>query len=278
MELGVFTVARLAVVLAVGALPAAPAGAAEKVDLELVLAVDVSDSIDADEARLQRDGYVAAFRHADVVKAIESGRHGRVAVAYFEWAGTGHTRVVADWTIVADERTAHAFAEALSQEPPSTARHTSISSAIGFALPWFEGNGFDGARRVVDISGDGPNNSGELATVARDRAVEAGVTVNGLPIINGRPGPGGWPAMPHLDLYYQDCVIGGPGAFIVVASSFDEFAEAVRRKLITEIAGLTLPRTGPLLHPAAETGIKPWFAPPGERATPPCDIGDQRWQ
>ena len=276
--MGGLGMARLAVVFLVGALVAAPAGADELVDLELVLAVDVSDSIDGDEARLQREGYIAAFRHADVVEAIENSRHGRIAVAYFEWAGTGYTRVIADWTVVADETTAHTFADALSRDPPVTARHTSISSAIGFALPWFEGNGFDGTRRVVDISGDGPNNSGEPATVARDRAIAAGVTVNGLPIINGRPGPGGWPAMPHLDLYYQDCVIGGPGAFMIVAASFDEFAEAVRRKLVTEIAGLTVPPAGPLFHPAAETRIKPWFAPPTERTAPPCDIGDHRWQ
>jgi hypothetical protein len=276
--MGGVAMVRLAAGLLGGALAAGPAGAGEQVDLELVLAVDVSDSIDADEARLQREGYIAAFRHADVIEAIENGRHGRVAVAYFEWAGADHTRVIADWTVLADRKTAHAFADALSRNPPVTARHTSISSAIGFALPWLEDNGFDGARRVVDVSGDGPNNSGEPATVARDRAIAAGVTVNGLPIINGRPGPGGWPAMPHLDLYYQDCVIGGPGAFMIVAGSFDEFAGAVRRKLVTEIAGLTPPRPGPLLRPAAETRIKPWFAPPTERTSPPCDIGDHRWQ
>lgn len=243
------------------------AGAAEPVDLELALAVDVSGSIDDEEAQLQRDGYVAAFRDPAVIRAIEHGMLGRIAVAYYEWAGFNRVRVIVDWTLIEDVKTAHAFAGLLTLEPPRTVRRTSISSAIDFGVPYFARNEYDGTRRVIDVSGDGANNSGDLVTRARDRAVAAGVTINGLPIINGRPGPFGWPPIKDLDLYYRDCVIGGPGAFLVVANSFDEFAEAVRRKLILEIAGIGPPK--PRLVPAQ-------LAP--ERTAPPCNIGELRIQ
>jgi hypothetical protein len=240
------------------------AHAAQPVDLELALAVDVSGSIDAEEAQLQRDGYVAAFRDSAVIRAIEHGMLGRIAVAYCEWAGFGRVRVIVDWTPVTDTASAHEFAGLLTLEPPRTVRRTSISSALEFGVPYFERNDFDGTRRVIDVSGDGANNSGHLVTHARDSAVSAGVTVNGLPIINGRPGPFGWPPIEDLDLYYRDCVIGGPGAFLIVANSFDEFAEAVRRKLILEIAGSDA-ATPERLIPAQ-------LAP--ERIGPPCNIGE----
>lgn len=246
---------------------ACAAVAAEPVDLELALAVDVSGSIDDEEAQLQRDGYVAAFKDPAVIRAIEEGMLGRIAVAYYEWAGFNRVRVIVDWQLIEDTKSAHAFAGLLTLEPPRTVRRTSISSAIDFGVPYFGRNGFDGTRRVIDVSGDGANNSGDLVTRARDRAVAAGVTINGLPIINGRPGPFGWPPIEDLDLYYRDCVIGGPGAFMVVANSFDEFAEAVRRKLILEIAGAVPPQ--PRLVPAQ-------LAP--ERVAPPCNIGELRIQ
>lgn len=278
----------------------AVAHAQEPVDLELALAVDVSGSIDDEEAQLQRDGYVAAFRDPGVIRAIEQGMLGRIAVAYYEWSGYGQIRVIVGWTLIENEKTAHAFASRLTLEPPRTVRRTSISSAIDFALPFFERNKFDGARRVVDVSGDGANNSGELVTDARDRVIAAGVTINGLPIMNGRLGPFGWPPIPDLDLYYENCVIGGPGAFLVVANGFGEFAEAVRRKLILEIAGrldgaifdvahgdLTVRRgadhrSGPLggARPAPGRGPESPFLMPAqvtaERIPPPCDIGERR--
>jgi len=273
----------------------APARAQERpVDLELALAIDVSGSIDPDEALLQRQGYISAFRHPDVIRAIEHGMLGRIAVGYYEWAGYGHMRVIADWTEIADEKSANAFADLLTLNPPLTAYRTAIASAIDFAVLWFDINDFEGTRRVVDVSGDGPNNWGGQVTEARDRAVAAGVTINGLPIVNDRPSMGGRRQIPNLDLYYRDCVIGGPGAFIVVANTFDEFANAIRKKLIIEIAGLTDP-----LHAAALAGkgageggrlelasldsvpAGPRAVPvqgARERVAPPCTIGERRWR
>lgn len=249
---------------------AAPARAQDRpVDLELALGIDVSGSVDDQEAILQRNGYIAAFRHPDVIRAIEEGMLGRIAVAYYEWAGYGHMRVIADWTQIENAKTANAFADLLTLNPPRTAHRTAIASAIDFAALWFDMNEFEGTRRVVDISGDGPNNWGEAVTGARDRAVEMGVTINGLPIVNDRPGPSGRPQIRNLDLYYRDCVIGGPGAFIVVASSFEEFAVAVRKKLIIEIAGLAPPDPPARLIPAQ---LLP------ERVAPPCDVGERRWE
>jgi len=242
------------------------AHAAESVDLELALAVDVSGSIDEEEAQLQRDGYVAAFRDPAVIRAIEHGMLGRIAVTYYEWAGFERVRVIVDWTVVSDEKSAHAFADLLRLEPPRTVRRTSISTAIDFGVPYFGRNDFEGTRRVIDISGDGANNSGDLVTRARDRAVAAGVTINGLPIMNGRPGPFGWPPIEDLDLYYRDCVIGGSGAFLVVANSFDEFAEAVRRKLILEIAGTRVDPSPRIMRAQFSR----------ERIPPPCNIGELR--
>ncbi len=236
------------------------------VDLELALAVDVSRSIDGSEARLQRRGYIAAFRDPDVIHAIRAGMLGRIAVTYFEWAGVDRPHIVAGWTLIDDDASAFAFAEALGRRAPRTARRTSISRAIEFALPLFDGNGFEGTRRVVDVSGDGPNNWGALVTTARDRAVAAGVTVNGLPILDDDGGMFSNFNIPELDLYYRDCVIGGPGAFVVVAADFTDFARAVRRKLVLEIAGHG-PRTA--------RGFVQARAMKVARASPPCDIGEQ---
>ncbi|MDP6788215.1 MAG: DUF1194 domain-containing protein [Rhodospirillales bacterium] len=247
--------------LAFGALPAA---AAQSVDLELVLAVDVSRSIDADEARLQRQGYATALTDARIIGAIRRGRLGRIAATYVEWAETQTRQVVVEWTVIDDEASARAFASNITRAAPTLGFYTSISGAIEFALPMFDDNGFEGRRRVIDISADGANNNGRLVTIARDQAVAAGITINGLPIINDRPSPGGWPPTADLDLYFQECVIGGSSAFIVVAESFAAFAAAIRRKLIIEIADLAPPGR-PLLHRVAV-----------RRQAPPCDIGEQR--
>ena len=250
-------------------LAAWPIRAAEDlpVDLELVLAVDTSRSIDHYEAQLQRDGYVAALMDPKVISAIQSGVFGRIAVTYMEWSGLGHGSVTVDWAPISDAPSAAAFARSLAERPLTSGRRTSISHAITAAMAQFADNGFEGIRRVIDISGDGPNNQGVLVTAARDLAVADGITINGLPIVNDRPSPFGWPNLPELDLYFENCVIGGPASFIIVAEGFEAFAEAIRSKLILEIAG-TLPEK-PEDRPArlrlASTG-------------PPCDIGEQRWR
>jgi hypothetical protein len=253
------------------------------VDLELVLAIDVSLSIDAREARLQRDGYVAAFRDPQVLEAIKGGILGRIAVTYFEWAHSSHSRIIAGWTLIDSDAAAEAFAAVLQGREPGPAHYTSISGAIDFGAKLFADNGFEGTRQVIDISGDGPNNWGDLVHHARDRAVAQGLTINGLPILDEGPGPFGRYNIPNLDLYFRDCVIGGPGAFIVVAQTFEAFASAIRRKLILEIAGLT-PEDAP--RPAAAPA--PTQAAPAiprlqltqldaeeQRRSPPCDIGEQ---
>ena len=251
-----------------------PAAAAQNggvpVDLELVIAVDVSGSIDIEEARLQRDGYVGAFANAEVIGAITSGMHRRIAVTYIEWAGAQHTRTVIDWTLLDGVASARAFSAKLAEAPLETELWTSISHAIDVSIPKFAENRFDGVRKVIDISGDGPNNQGGPVTNFRDRAVAAGITINGLPIVNDRAGPWGWPAMPDLDLYYAACVIGGNGAFYVVANNFADFARAVRQKLLLEIAGRT-PEDRP------ERIFKAASREP-ERKAPSCDSGERRVQ
>lgn len=265
-----YVVSVLAAVLAVaGGLGAAMATEEEiEVDLELALAVDVSGSIDDEEAILQRAGYIAAFRHPRVLEAIRRAGLGRIAVAYYEWAGYGHMKVVADWTLVHDKASAYGFAAKLTQVPPETASRTAIGSAIKFAVPFFEGNEYEGQRRVLDISGDGPNNWGGLVSVARDTALAKGITINGLPIMNDRPSRYGRPPMRNLDLYYMDCVIGGPGAFIVVATRFKDFGSAILRKLILEIAGIT-----PEKAPDAVTSSM--LRPAAAHIGPPCDYGER---
>lgn len=238
------------------------------VDLELVLAVDVSGSIDEAEARLQREGYVNAIIHPDVMAAVKGGMLRRVAVTYIEWAGLYQNTLVG-WHLIEDERSAAEFAQKLLDAPIFTAAWTSISGAINYALPLFQKNGFSGVRQVIDLSGDGPNNEGEMMPVARDRAIGLGVTVNGLPIMNDRPSPFGFPAYKDLDLYYINCVIGGPGAFIVVADTHVDFARAIRKKLILEIANKTPDsreiHERPRLRQAAS-----------HRAAPACDSGEKR--
>jgi hypothetical protein len=212
-------------------------GAEVPVDLELVLAVDISGSVDEVEARLQREGYIAALRHPDVVAAIQGGMFGRVALTYVEWAGDHYQRTMLDWTVIEDAAGAYAFADALVETPLLTAHWTSLSGAIDYAAPLFENNGIEGVRRVIDISGDGYNNRGRPVQRARDEAVAAGITINGLPIVNDRPNPWGSRPPADLDRYYEELVIGGPGAFIVVAEDYTAFASAILSKLLLEIAG-----------------------------------------
>jgi Protein of unknown function (DUF1194) len=217
---------------------AAPAAAqGTPVDLELVLAVDVSGSMDPDEHAIQRRGYVEAFTHPDVVGAIRSGPFGRVAVAYVEWGGPASQAVTVPWTLVEDLDTAADFAAGLGEASLGRFRGTSISGALTFSAPLFEGNGFDGLRRVIDVSGDGPNNAGAPVVPARDAAVEGGIVVNGLPIALKVPGFSGIGGS-DLVAYYRECVIGGPGAFVIPVTEAGQLAEAIRQKLVLEIAGL----------------------------------------
>lgn len=231
---------RLALALVLMLAPPALPAAALPVDLELVLAVDVSRSVDPEEARLQREGYLAALVHPRVVQAIRSGALGRIAVTYVEWAGIETQYTVVPWATIEDEASAAVFVERLAQAPYSARNWTSISGAIDFAVPLFENNGYEGTRRVIDVSGDGRNNQGRPASSARDDAVAAGIVINGLPVINDRMNFYRPPEY-DLDVYYRDNVIGGPGAFLVIAESFDAFTGAVLSKLIREIAGDTAP-------------------------------------
>ena len=268
--------------------------AEDKVDLELVLAVDVSGSVDPDEARLQRDGYVSALTDADVVRAIAGGFRGAIALSYIEWAGDAYKTVISDWVRIDDTDSANRFASRIAEEPYFTGLWTSISGVIEFALPRFANNGFDGARRVIDISGDGANNDGRPVTMARNMAVAARVTVNGLPIVNDRLNSFGRKQIPNLDLYYRHCVIGGTGAFLVVAKGFEAFAKAIKRKLIFEIAGTAPPNKILVVGPSRR--FKPSAAlrranlslrgsPDAsnallhlmgtDRTPPPCDIGER---
>ena len=258
-----------ALLAAFPALTAVAQGRDVPVDLELVIAVDVSGSIDPEEAKLQRNGYVGAFSDKEVIGAITGGMLGKIAVTYVEWAGIHYSRTIVDWTVIDGEASALAFAERVAAAPIQTELWTSISMAIEYALPRFGNNGIEGTRRVIDISGDGPNNQGGMVTGFRDKAIAAGVTINGLPIVNDKPSPWGWPPLPDLDLYYKHCVIGGSGAFYVVANTFTDFARAVRKKLLLEIAGRQPYEDGPerIFKAAAGEPV---------RQPPPCDIGERR--
>ena len=217
------------------------ARAAEPVDLLLVLAADVSRSVTEPKFRLQRDGAAAAVTHPDVLRAITSGPNRRIAVCFVEWATAGMTNVVVDWTLIGDGPSARSFGDKLVEAPRSFAGSTSISSAIDFSVTQLERAPFRSERRVIDVSGDGNNNSGRLVTDARDDALAKGITINGLVILTPlaesfRPEhthpPGG------LEKYFQDNVIGGFGAFTVVAEGHESFGRALTKKLIAEIAGL----------------------------------------
>jgi hypothetical protein len=252
------------------------AAAAEQmpVDLELLLAIDISGSIDADEARLQREGYARALIDKTVIKAIRGGIHGKIAIAYFDWSDSYVQSEILDWTLIHDEASARAVSQRLLDTQTRTARRTSISGAIHYAIPRFGAGPYKGMRRVLDISGDGPNNDGDPVDLARDKAVAAGIVINGLPIINGKQNTWGFPQLEDLDRYYEGCVVGGPGAFVVVAEGFETFHEAVRRKLILEIA------TAPAVPPAWQQVGPPVFqkaqAGAGSRYPKGCDIGERQ--
>ena len=237
---------RAIVLLSLGLALLSPAArAAEPVDMLLVLAADVSRSVTEPKFRLQREGAVAAITHPDVVRAMTSGPNKRIAVCFAEWAAIGMQAVVIDWTVIGSESAARSFGDRLVEAPRSFAGSTSISGAIDYSVSLLERAPFTSDRRVIDISGDGNNNSGRSVTEARDEALAKGITINALVILTPlaesfRPEhtnpPGG------LEKYFQDNVIGGYGAFTVVAEGHESFGRALTKKLIREIAGLPGPR------------------------------------
>jgi hypothetical protein len=239
----------LALLLALAA-PRADAG--EAADLLLVLAADVSRSVDEAKFQLQREGYAAALADPNVLDAIRSGRNRRIAVCFVEWSGITSQRLLIDWALVGDAEAARHFGDQLIELPRSFADRTAIGAGIDFALAQFERAPYEAARRTIDVSGDGTNNIGREVTAARDDAVAKGVTINGLPILSEQPlpwnpehtnPPGG------LANYYRDNVIGGPGAFVEVAQNFADFRRAIIKKLIAEIA-----QTQERRHAARATG------------------------
>jgi len=235
---------RLSVLALLVLVAAPPAHAAPPVDVALVLVGDVSRSIDDGELQLQKQGYAAALTSPEVVAAISGGEHGAVAVAYVEFAGAGEVRTVLDWTVLRDAGTAGDFATHLAAAPRSFVGRTAIGDAIAFARTVLDNGGWAGARPVIDVCGDGTNNSGQTVTAARDTVVALGVTINGLAIINEKA-TGYMAAHTHppggLANYYRDNVIGGPGAFVLEIHDFADFGDALRRKLLQEIAGRTVP-------------------------------------
>jgi len=235
-----------------------------QVDVELVLAVDVSLSMDSYEQQMQLQGYVEAFGDRQVLRAIETGPHKKIAVIFVEWGGVEFQNIKVPWTLVDGEKSAQKFAELLGQRRLTALPLTSISTAALFSAALFEKNGFAGTRQVIDISGDGPNNQGVFVTSARDAVVERGITINGLPVMLRVGVAPGFFDLEKLDVYYEDCVIGGPGAFIVPVHDEKNFASAIRRKLIREISGAP----ARVLHAQF-----PWRAPPRID----CQIGEKLW-
>ena len=212
--------------------------AAPTVDVELILAVDVSYSMDMDELAIQREGYAQAIVSREFLQALKSLPNGKIAVTYFEWAASGDQKIIIPWRLIDGPETADAVAEEILKTPIRRASRTSISGAINFAVPLFEADPYRGTRRVIDISGDGPNNNGEPVTGAREAALAKGIVINGLPIMVKEPSYSTMD-IENLDWYYEDCVIGGPGSFVVAIKDRDKFKEAIRAKLLLEVAGRT---------------------------------------
>lgn len=233
------------------------------VDVELILAVDISYSMDPDEQALQREGYIQALTSKEFLTALREGAHGKIAISYFEWAGQYDRRVVIPWRLIEGPESADAFAAELARAPYRRASRTSISGALKFAKPMFETSGYRGLRRVIDVSGDGANNSGALVAATRDEVIQSGITINGLPIMLKRSNFGSLD-IEALDIYYEDCVIGGPGAFVVPIRERSKFIEATRTKLVLEIAGRQ-----PRAHIVPASAAKPRVS---------CTIGEKLWQ
>ena len=251
--------------------PAAP----QAVDLELVLAADNSQSIDRSEALLQRQGVAAAFKHPDVVRAIQSGTYGRIAVAYIDWSSLPFTKLTLDWRIVSDKASADGFADALLGAPYVYGQGTAIGETLAIAARLIETNAIEGTQRSIDVSGDGPNNTGPPVHQMRDEIAARRITINGLPVIStGEYGDGDWGLYyGQLENYYLNCVIGGPRAFAIPAKGFQEFAEAVRRKLVLEISDTDLapsPTIKIATAPSRPQPLTPLRPPPGGNNPEAC--------
>ena len=232
------------------------------VDVELVIAVDVSYSMDPDEQALQREGYVLALTSKEFLQALRQGAHGKIAVTYFEWAGQSDQKILMPWRVIDGPESADAVAAEIARAPYRRASRTSISGALRFAKPLFDDSGYKGLRRVIDLSGDGANNAGPLVEITRDDVLAAGITINGLPIMLKRPYTGTMD-IENLDEYYEDCVIGGPGAFVIPIREREKFIEATRTKLVLEVAGRQ---------------PDPQIVPTASRARVSCTIGERLWQ
>lgn len=271
-------VAALAIAGLVGL--AAPVGAQQgtkiRVDLELLLAVDISQSMDYEEHEIQRQGYVDAFRHKDVVHAMLSGPQGKIAVMYMEWAGDFDPIPTIPWTIIDSPEAARKFADTLAEEPIYGEQRTSISRALLTAQDYINNNNISSSRRVIDVSGDGANNAGRLVEPTRDLVVKSGIVINGLPIMLNKPKE--FYDIDHLDRYYKDCVIGGTGAFIAPVFDLKQLASTIRKKLVLEIASLDLDTGAAPVQfaEARETGVvKAQLKLPTTKTD--CTVGEQVW-
>jgi len=211
-------------------------GGKPDVDVELVLATDISYSMDMDELAVQREGYAQAIVSKEFLQALKSLPNGKIAITYFEWAASSDQKIIIPWRLIDGPESADAVANEIMKTPVRRASRTSISGAIYFAMPLFEQNPYHGLRRVIDISGDGPNNNGSPVLGARDEALSKGIVINGLPIMVKEPSYSTMD-IDNLDWYYEDCVIGGPGSFVVSIKDRDKFKEAIRTKLLLEVAG-----------------------------------------
>jgi Protein of unknown function (DUF1194) len=218
------------------ALPPLAQGGAIAVDSEVVLAVDVSYSMDPDEQALQREGYVEALTSREFMEALKGGSSGRISISYFEWANVGDQKLLLPWRLIDGPESADAVAAELARAPYRRASRTSISGGLMFAQSLFESSPYRGIRRVIDVSGDGANNNGPPVTLIRDQVLAKGIVINGLPIMIKKPN---YLTMDidDLDVYYEDCVIGGPGAFVIPIKEREKFTEAIRHKLVQEVAG-----------------------------------------
>ena len=233
------------------------------VDIELVLAVDVSYSMDMDELAVQREGYAQAITSKEFLQALKAGPNGKISLTYFEWAASSDQKIIVPWRVIDGPEAADAVAQDILKTPVRRASRTSISGAINFAMNLLDEDPHRGLRRVIDISGDGPNNNGGSVTVARDAAVEKGIVINGLPIMVKDPTYSTMD-IENLDFYYEDCVIGGPGSFVVSIKDRNKFKEAIRTKLVLEVAG-RLPPTRLVRIAGREPRVS-------------CTIGEKIWQ
>lgn len=221
-------ISRALVAFVIAIVLAAPPAWSREVDLALILAIDVSGSVNAERWELQRQGYEAAFKSPEVMQALTSGQHKAIAVTMVEWSGANHQRQVVDWTVIDDKLSAETFASAMAEAPRVYSDWTSISAALDFVTPLFRKSGVEAGRKVIDVSGDGVNNAGRPINDARDEVVAQGIIINGLAILSDYE---------FLDGYYQDHVVGGAGAFMEVVKDYSTFSQAVLSKLVREIAG-----------------------------------------